>query len=56
MRTLAAILLTVATTMGCTAKLGGGEVEVKSRPVTVTVGESGPGRFCPPGHAKQGRC
>ncbi len=42
----------------CTARIGGDDVAVRSKPIIVDVGpgSSNSGTFCPPGQAKKGRC
>ena len=56
MRRLVALLLACSWLAACTAQVRPPSVEWRPAPVKVVIGESGGGKFCPPGQAKKGRC
>lgn len=59
MRSLVLVLLVVMLAAGCTARVDTPDLEVRTTPGRVVIGDapsSGHGRFCPPGQAKKGNC
>jgi hypothetical protein len=54
---LLASLVVAMGLVGCTATVRPAKTEVKVVPgVQVELDADGPGKFCPPGHAKKGWC
>ena len=53
LRPLLAIVLSGSWLVACAAEIRPPTVELRPAPVKAIVGGGG---FCPPGHAKQGRC
>ena len=51
-----AALTVLAMLVACTATVRPQQTKIETPGVTVTVGDGGPGTFCPPGQAKKGRC